>query len=33
VGTINAEDLEPEFRNLKNEYGVEIRQFQFNKGL
>jgi hypothetical protein len=32
-GRIKIEDLEPEFKNLKNENGIAIKEFIFNKGL
>ena len=33
VGKINANELEEEFRNIKDERGVAVKEFYFNKGL
>jgi hypothetical protein len=33
LGKVNAEELEQEFKNIRNEHGDIIRVFQFNKGI
>jgi len=33
IGTIKAEELEPEYHNIKNKNGELIKEFKFNKGL
>lgn len=33
IGKINANELEEEFRNIRDERGVAVKEFYFNKGL
>jgi len=33
MGTISADELEPEFQNITGDDGERIKEFSFNKGL
>ena len=33
MGSISADDLEPEFQNITGEDGERVKEFSFNKGL